>query len=70
MSCTVLEQLLLSVLPIWETTYIILIICGALLYYLSASNLIDRMGGIPCKTHKDEKLLIFLGIIDILQSYR
>uniref|UniRef100_A0A087YJ40 Phosphatidylinositol-4-phosphate 5-kinase, type I, beta b n=1 Tax=Poecilia formosa TaxID=48698 RepID=A0A087YJ40_POEFO len=29
-----------------------------------------RMGGIPAKTHKDEKLLIFLGIIDILQSYR
>ncbi|XP_030624776.1 phosphatidylinositol-4-phosphate 5-kinase, type I, beta a [Chanos chanos] len=27
------------------------------------------MGGIPAK-HKDEKLLIFLGIIDILQSYR
>ncbi|XP_056593091.1 phosphatidylinositol-4-phosphate 5-kinase, type I, beta a isoform X1 [Triplophysa dalaica] len=29
----------------------------------------DSMGGIPAK-HKDEKLLIFLGIIDILQSYR
>ncbi|MGH0185318.1 UNVERIFIED_CONTAM: hypothetical protein FKN15_017658, partial [Acipenser sinensis] len=29
-----------------------------------------KMGGIPAKTHKDEKLLIFLGIIDILQSYR
>uniref|UniRef100_A0A672GXG9 Phosphatidylinositol-4-phosphate 5-kinase, type I, beta b n=2 Tax=Salarias fasciatus TaxID=181472 RepID=A0A672GXG9_SALFA len=28
------------------------------------------MGGIPAKTHKDEKLLIYLGIIDILQSYR
>ncbi|XP_030215470.1 phosphatidylinositol 4-phosphate 5-kinase type-1 beta [Gadus morhua] len=28
------------------------------------------MGGIPAKSHKDEKLLIFLGIIDILQSYR
>lgn len=28
------------------------------------------MGGIPAKTHKEEKLLIFLGIIDILQSYR
>ncbi|KAF6729553.1 Phosphatidylinositol 4-phosphate 5-kinase type-1 beta [Oryzias melastigma] len=28
------------------------------------------MGGIPARTHKDEKLLIFLGIIDILQSYR
>nr|XP_029507330.1 phosphatidylinositol 4-phosphate 5-kinase type-1 beta-like isoform X2 [Oncorhynchus nerka] len=29
----------------------------------------NTMGGIPAK-HKDEKLLIFLGIIDILQSYR
>ncbi|KAF7700734.1 phosphatidylinositol-4-phosphate 5-kinase, type I, beta a [Silurus meridionalis] len=29
----------------------------------------DTMGGIPAK-HRDEKLLIFLGIIDILQSYR
>uniref|UniRef100_A0A8C8A1Q5 Phosphatidylinositol-4-phosphate 5-kinase, type I, beta b n=1 Tax=Oryzias sinensis TaxID=183150 RepID=A0A8C8A1Q5_9TELE len=30
----------------------------------------DTMGGIPARTHKDEKLFIFLGIIDILQSYR
>lgn len=29
----------------------------------------DTLGGIPAK-HKDENLLIFLGIIDILQSYR
>ncbi|XP_077594019.1 phosphatidylinositol-4-phosphate 5-kinase, type I, beta a isoform X1 [Stigmatopora nigra] len=29
----------------------------------------DTLGGIPAK-HKDEKMLIFLGIIDILQSYR
>lgn len=29
----------------------------------------DTMGGIPAR-HKDERLLIFLGIIDILQSYR
>ncbi|XP_063068803.1 phosphatidylinositol-4-phosphate 5-kinase, type I, beta a isoform X2 [Engraulis encrasicolus] len=29
----------------------------------------ETLGGIPAK-HKDEKLLIFLGIIDILQSYR
>ncbi|XP_072228159.1 phosphatidylinositol-4-phosphate 5-kinase, type I, beta a isoform X1 [Leuresthes tenuis] len=29
----------------------------------------DTFGGIPAK-HKDENLLIFLGIIDILQSYR
>lgn len=29
----------------------------------------DTLGGIPAK-HRDENLLIFLGIIDILQSYR
>ncbi|XP_013878034.1 phosphatidylinositol-4-phosphate 5-kinase, type I, beta a isoform X2 [Austrofundulus limnaeus] len=29
----------------------------------------DTLGGIPAK-HRDESLLIFLGIIDILQSYR
>ncbi|KAF7661639.1 hypothetical protein LDENG_00257060 [Lucifuga dentata] len=29
----------------------------------------DTLGGIPAK-HKDENILIFLGIIDILQSYR
>lgn len=28
------------------------------------------MGGIPAKNHKGEKLLLFMGIIDILQSYR
>ena len=31
---------------------------------------IHRMGGIPAKSHKGEKLLLFMGIIDILQSYR
>ncbi|GAA6106392.1 phosphatidylinositol 4-phosphate 5-kinase type-1 beta isoform X1 [Tachysurus ichikawai] len=30
----------------------------------------DTMGGIPARTNRGEKLLIFLGIIDILQSYR
>ncbi|KAJ7424357.1 Phosphatidylinositol 4-phosphate 5-kinase type-1 beta [Willisornis vidua] len=30
----------------------------------------NTMGGIPAKTHKGEKLLLFMGIIDILQSYR
>uniref|UniRef100_A0A672UNI7 Phosphatidylinositol-4-phosphate 5-kinase type 1 beta n=2 Tax=Strigops habroptila TaxID=2489341 RepID=A0A672UNI7_STRHB len=30
----------------------------------------NTMGGIPAKTHKEEKLLLFMGIIDILQSYR
>lgn len=27
-------------------------------------------GGIPARNHKGERLLLFLGIIDILQSYR
>ncbi|XP_012592387.1 phosphatidylinositol 4-phosphate 5-kinase type-1 beta isoform X2 [Microcebus murinus] len=30
----------------------------------------ETMGGIPAKSHKGEKLLLFMGIIDILQSYR
>ncbi|XP_062854564.1 phosphatidylinositol 4-phosphate 5-kinase type-1 beta [Trichomycterus rosablanca] len=30
----------------------------------------NTMGGIPARTNRGEKLLIFLGIIDILQSYR
>ncbi|XP_027578170.2 phosphatidylinositol 4-phosphate 5-kinase type-1 beta isoform X1 [Pipra filicauda] len=30
----------------------------------------NTMGGIPAKNHKGEKLLLFMGIIDILQSYR
>nr|XP_005999461.1 PREDICTED: phosphatidylinositol 4-phosphate 5-kinase type-1 beta isoform X2 [Latimeria chalumnae] len=30
----------------------------------------NTMGGIPAKNHKGERLLLFLGIIDILQSYR
>ncbi|XP_039585830.1 phosphatidylinositol 4-phosphate 5-kinase type-1 beta isoform X3 [Passer montanus] len=30
----------------------------------------NTMGGIPAKSHKGEKLLLFMGIIDILQSYR
>ena len=32
--------------------------------------LIFRPGGIPARNHKGERLLLFLGIIDILQSYR
>ena len=27
-------------------------------------------GGIPARNHKGERILIFVGIIDILQSYR
>ena len=30
----------------------------------------SRPGGIPARNHKGERLLIYLGIIDILQSYR
>ncbi|XP_030049697.1 phosphatidylinositol 4-phosphate 5-kinase type-1 beta isoform X1 [Microcaecilia unicolor] len=30
----------------------------------------NTMGGIPAKTHRGERLLLFMGIIDILQSYR
>ncbi|XP_034554444.1 phosphatidylinositol 4-phosphate 5-kinase type-1 alpha-like [Notolabrus celidotus] len=30
----------------------------------------DHMGGIPSRNSKGERLLIFIGIIDILQSYR
>ncbi|XP_072317667.1 phosphatidylinositol 4-phosphate 5-kinase type-1 alpha-like isoform X2 [Eucyclogobius newberryi] len=30
----------------------------------------DHMGGIPARTSKGERLLIYIGIIDILQSYR
>lgn len=29
-----------------------------------------RMGGIPAKNHRGERVLLFMGIIDILQSYR
>ena len=31
---------------------------------------ISRPGGIPARNHKGERLLLYLGIIDILQSYR
>ena len=31
---------------------------------------IFRPGGIPARNHKGERLLLYLGIIDILQSYR
>lgn len=31
---------------------------------------VDRPGGIPARSEKGERLLLFIGIIDILQSYR
>jgi len=36
---------------------------------ISSLNLF-RPGGIPARNHKGERLLLYLGIIDILQSYR
>lgn len=39
----------------------------------SYSNLVIyffRPGGIPARSEKGERLLLFIGIIDILQSYR
>ena len=30
----------------------------------------DRLGGIPARNVKGERLMLYLGIIDILQSYR
>ena len=32
-------------------------------------DMCNTWGGIPAKNHKGENLLIFIGIIDILQSY-
>lgn len=32
--------------------------------------MVDRPGGIPARSEKGERLLLFIGIIDILQSYR
>lgn len=31
---------------------------------------VSSMGGIPARNNKGERLLIYIGIIDILQSYR
>ncbi|XP_038624396.1 putative PIP5K1A and PSMD4-like protein [Tachyglossus aculeatus] len=30
----------------------------------------DQMGGIPARNHRGERLLLYIGIIDVLQSYR
>lgn len=41
--------------------------------YRFTSNLFrlcDRTGGIPAQNSKGERLLVYIGIIDILQSYR
>lgn len=31
---------------------------------------LNRTGGIPARNAKGERLLVYIGIIDILQSYR
>lgn len=33
-------------------------------------NSLHRPGGIPARSENGERLLLFIGIIDILQSYR
>ncbi|MEE6527844.1 hypothetical protein FKM82_029534 [Ascaphus truei] len=30
----------------------------------------DQMGGIPARNAKGERLLLYIGVIDVLQSYR
>jgi Phosphatidylinositol-4-phosphate 5-Kinase len=42
-------------------------IYAALSYFLFE---IHRPGGIPARNAKGERLLLFIGVIDILQSYR
>ncbi|CAL1532020.1 unnamed protein product [Lymnaea stagnalis] len=39
-------------------------------HWLSSSHVSDCPGGIPARNAKGERLLIYLGIIDILQSFR
>lgn len=36
----------------------------------NSKNVFFRPGGIPARNAKGERLLLYLGIIDILQSYR
>ena len=40
------------------------------IFIRSIDNHFYRPGGIPARNHKGERLLLYLGIIDILQSYR
>lgn len=39
-------------------------------FILNFFSLDYRPGGIPARNDKGERLLLFIGIIDILQSYR
>lgn len=38
--------------------------------YYSFVVCLNRSGGVPARNAKGERLLVFLGIIDILQNYR
>ena len=40
------------------------------MYYVKLILFSDRPGGIPARNQKGERLLLYIGIIDILQSYR
>lgn len=39
-------------------------------FYLMTINFVDLRGGIPAIMQSGEKLVLYIGIIDILQSYR
>lgn len=39
-------------------------------YFVLLNYFFSRSGGIPARNAKGERLLLFIGIIDILQSYR
>lgn len=41
---------------------------NSLLHVCALSS--PRMGGIPARNAKGERLLLYIGIIDVLQSYR
>jgi hypothetical protein len=46
------------------------LISSVLLFFFFLSWFYDRPGGIPARNAQGERLLLFLGVIDILQSYR
>lgn len=51
---------------------VLIVLFGDQLLILFSNNLLlfFRPGGIPARNVKGERLLLFIGIIDILQSYR
>lgn len=50
---------------VWPTVHLFFIVCNSIFKCLRI-----RPGGIPARSEKGERLLLFIGIIDILQSYR